>query len=224
MSDTPKSSAGSGSEPSRQGGSTSPPAADANDPGHTSPSVRTWMRDKRPVLGFVLLFATLMGLFFAVSTIGFVNVKVLPAYMRANARASVVILNLFGEGAKARDTSVISPRYSVNIQHGCDAIAPSGLFLAAVLAFPASMRSKLPGLLIGTLVLAMINLIRIVTLFYTGIYWPKWFEAVHVDVWQPIFILLSLTFWIIWALWATREPLPQSRPARESGSQSDAAA
>lgn len=166
----------------------------------------TWFGAKRPVLGFVVLFAVLLGLFYGVTWIPYVEQTVLPAYMRANATASTAILNVFGEGAWTRGTAVSSKRYSVDIRHGCDAIEPSALFLAAVLAFPARFRSKLPGLLIGTLVLAIINLVRIVSLFYTGIYKPTWFEAMHVDVWQPVFILLSLSFWVIWALWATRPP------------------
>ncbi len=170
-----------------------------------------WFYAKRPVLGFVVLFATLMVAFYAVTLyVSVVDKKILPAYMRANASASAAILNLFGEGATARGTAVTSSRYSVDIRHGCDAIEPSALFLAAVLAFPASFRSKLPGLLIGTLVLAMINLVRIVSLFYTGIYWNKWFEVMHRDVWQPVFILLALTFWVIWAWWSASVPTPKS--------------
>jgi len=168
-------------------------------------SLADWFLAKRPVAGFVILFVVLMGVFYAVTFIPVMEKSVLPAYMRWNARASAVILNVFGEGASANDTSVISKRFSVNIAHGCDAIEPSALFIAAVLAFPASLKSKLPGLLIGTVVLAIINLVRIVTLFYAGIHWPTWFEAVHVDVWQPIFIVLSLVFWIVWAWWATRD-------------------
>ncbi len=184
-----------------------------------TPAARTkdgWFGAKRPVLGFVVLFAVLMGVFYAITWIPFMEQKVLPAYMRANASMSTMILNVFGEGATTRGTSVSSPRYSVDIRHGCDAIEPSALFLAAVLAFPARWRSKLLGVLIGTLVLAIINLVRIVTLFYTGIYKPSWFDAMHVDVWQPIFILLSLTFWVIWALWATRPPAAQANATAET--------
>ncbi len=165
----------------------------------------TWIRYKRPVAGFVVTFVVLMGMFYAITFIDFMEFTALPAYMRANARASTVILNVFGEGATTQGTSVRSSRYSVDIRHGCDAIEPSALFIAAVLAFPAPLRSKLPGLLLGTIVLAVINLTRIVTLFYTGIYRPAWFEAMHVDVWQPVFIVLSLTLWVIWAWWATRD-------------------
>lgn len=168
-------------------------------------SLRTWVRAKRPVLGFVVLFAVLMGGFYALTFIETINVKFFPAYMRFNARSSSAILNLFGEGSHVSNTMVSSPRFSVDIQHGCDAIEPSALFVAAVLAFPAPLRSKLPGVLIGTLALSLINFIRIVSLFYAGIYWPSAFQTIHVDVWQPVFILLSLTFWVMWAWWATRD-------------------
>lgn len=181
-----------------------------------SRSRRSWFGEKRPVMGFVVLFAVLMGVFYAITFLPYVNKTLIPKYMRLNARASAVICNVFGEGASARGTALASKRFSVDIAHGCDAIEPSALFIAAVLAFPASLRSKFPGLLVGTLVLAVINLMRIVTLFYTGIYFPRAFEAMHVDVWQPIFIVLSLTFWVIWAWWATKARTPQSDVATET--------
>jgi exosortase H (IPTLxxWG-CTERM-specific) len=162
------------------------------------------MRAKRPVLGFVLVFAVLMAAYYAATFIDVIETRAIPAYMRFNAQASGALLNLLGENADVNGSSITSARFSVDIQHGCDAIDPSALFIAAVLAFPAPLRSKLPGVLIGTLVLAAINLIRIVSLFYTGIYFPKAFQTVHVDVWQPVFILLALTFWVAWAWWATR--------------------
>ncbi len=168
-----------------------------------------WIYAKRPVLGFVLLFGVLMALFYACTFLVVINKKLIPAYMRLNARASTAIINVFGEGATAKGTWVSSPRFSVDIRHGCDAIAPTALFIAAVLAFPASMRSKLPVVVIGTFFLAVVNLVRIVTLFFTGIYYPKWFEAAHVDVWQPIFILLALALWVAWACWATRSKVGQ---------------
>lgn len=167
-------------------------------------TLRDRFRGKRPVFEFVGFFVIFMASFYYISTRSIVDKRVIPNYMRFNARASAAVLNLLGEGASVHGTSVSSPRYSVDIRHGCDAIEPSALFIAAVLAFPSTLRSKLPGLVAGTVVLALINLVRIVSLFYTGIYFPRAFEVVHVDVWQPIFILLALTLWVIWALWATR--------------------
>jgi len=173
------------------------------------------MYGKRPIFQFVGLFVVLMGVFFALTMIDTVQKNIIPSYMRFYASASAAVMNLFGEGASADGTSVASPRYSVNIRHGCDALAPSALFIAAVLAFPGSFRSKIPGLIAGTLVLAVINLVRIITLFYTGIHFPKWFETMHVDVWQPAFVLLSLTLWVLWALWATRRSFADRAHANE---------
>lgn len=163
-----------------------------------------WVGSKRPIFIFVGLFVVLMGVFYAVTFIPILNMKVLPGLQKVNARASVAIMNVFGEGASATDTTISSKRNSVNIAHGCDAIEPIALFVAAVLAFPAPIRSKLPGLLIGTLVLTAMNLVRIISLFYVGIYWKAAFDTMHVDVWQPAFIVFSLFFWVVWALWATK--------------------
>lgn len=169
----------------------------------------SWRKGKGPIFKFVGLFVLLMAVFYVCTYIPIMNKTILPSYMRFNAQASAVILSVFGEGAKADDTYVSSARYSVNILHGCDAVEPTALFVAAVLAFPASLRSKLPGMLAGSIFLAIINLVRIVSLFYTGIYWPKAFNIMHEDVWQSLFILLSLVLWIAWALWATNVRVPQ---------------
>ncbi len=163
-----------------------------------------WVGSKKPVFIFVGLFVLLMGLFYAITFVPYLNKKVLPGLQVVNARASVSILNFFGEDAKAIDTTIMSSRYSVDIKHGCDAIEPIALFVAAVLAFPSRFRAKFPGLLIGTLVLTLMNLVRIISLFYVGIYWNSAFETMHIDVWQPAFVVLSLFFWVVWALWATR--------------------
>lgn len=185
-------------------------------------SIRTFTRAKRPVVGFVVLFAVLMGVFYGITFVPAVSKRIIPAYMRLNAKISVAVLNLFGEGAKARGTSVSSSRYSVDIRHGCDAVEPTALFVAAVLAFPAALRFKLSGALVGILVLAAINLVRIVSLFYTGIYRPTWFEIMHVDVWQPVFILLALTLWVIWAWWATRDAQAPTLASNQRAKQSHA--
>lgn len=175
-----------------------------------------WIYAKRPVLGFVVLFGMLMGVFYGITFLDVVNTRIIPVYMGLNATASSAIINIFGEGSVARGTSVSSSRFSVNILHGCDAIAPTMLFVAAVLAFPAPLVAKFPGAIVGAIILALLNLVRIIALFFTGIYFPKAFEVMHVDVWQPVFILLALSLWIAWAWWATRDRMPPTDVSAEA--------
>ena len=62
----------------------------------------------------------------------------------------------------------------------------------------------------GTAVLMLINLVRVVTLYYVGVWWPRVFNVVHVDVRQAVFIFLAISLWVLWARWAT---LNRSEPS-----------
>ena len=159
-----------------------------------------------PILRFILVFAVLIGIYFAF-TVTDLFAQILEPYLRINARVSTWILNIFGENARTFDTSIYASRFSIRIARGCDALDPSALFAAAVLAFPVPLRRKWLGVILGCVLLAVINLIRIVSLYYTGVFIPDSFDMMHHDVWQSAFIFLALFFWMIWAWWATRDAM-----------------
>jgi exosortase/archaeosortase family protein len=92
----------------------------------------------------------------------------------------------------------------MKIAVGCDGLQPIALYCFAVIASPIPWRFKLPGLLAGTVALLALNVVRIVTLFWTGIHAPRIFEMLHIDIWQTIFIIAALLLWILWALWAMK--------------------
>ena len=167
-----------------------------------------WYRAKNPVLMFVLIFGGVMGLYYAATLTPLFHHTLFPAYLRWNARVSNGFLQWLGQGTTVAGSGISSARFAIDVSRGCDAIEPSMLFLAAVLAFPSAFRRKLPGLFIGTLVLLAVNLVRIVSLFLTGVYYPKAFDAMHADVWQILFILLAIVFWALWVQWASRRPAP----------------
>ena len=121
-----------------------------------------------------------------------------------------MVLRVLGEDATSSGPSLRSPRASLEIRDGCDAILPTALFVSALVAFPVTMRLKWWAIFLGSTGLLLINVVRIVTLYYTQIYRPSWFHAMHVDVWQPAFIFLALFFWVMWALRATRMPVLQN--------------
>lgn len=158
------------------------------------------------VLRFVLWLTGLMIAFNAVFYLWLAESRFLQVYLAWNARASALLLRVFGESATATGTNVSSPRFGLEVKDGCDALQPMAFFIFAMLAspVPVRLRSRLVPILMGTLALLLLNLVRILTLFYTGIYFPKAFEPLHIDVWQSLFIFLPLTFWLVWALRAMR--------------------
>ncbi|MFQ5430697.1 MAG: archaeosortase/exosortase family protein [Phycisphaerae bacterium] len=176
-----------------------------SDHGRGAARVRSSGRgEKRPILRFVLFFALLVIPFNLYYYASFADSGAFQAYLRLNARASAAVIGALGTEVSARDRAILSPRWSMQIARGCDAIQPTALFICAILAAPAPWRSKGAGLLIGAPILLGLNLVRIVTLFYTGVYWPDLFEIVHIDIWQAAFIFLALLFWVLWARRAVR--------------------
>lgn len=165
---------------------------------------RRYPLGKRPVFTFVVTFVVIMVPFTIFFFGYFSGWDTFKTYLDWNAGLSGWLLNLFGEDVRVSGASVMGKNCSLQIKSGCDAIFPSALFVAAVVASPLRFRLKIPGILIGTFVLLSINLVRIISLYYVRLHIPDWFEIMHVDVWQPAFIILALLFWIIWALRATK--------------------
>jgi exosortase/archaeosortase family protein len=78
------------------------------------------------------------------------------------------------------------------------------LFCAAVLSFRAPLMRKLPGLLAGTVLLQILNLVRIVTLYWIGLYSPDIFEAAHMEIWPTVFIIVAIVLFIGWIEWSRK--------------------
>ena len=153
----------------------------------------------RKALKFLALFALIFGvLYFFFGIAPGVRNGIIKPYTEFLAKAVAAIVNLFGEGATVRGTMVESPRFSIQIAMGCDGVEASSLFMAGVLAFPASRRAKLIGAVAGIPLIHVINLARLVGLYYAGVYLPSIVEEVHVYVAQTIVILLSTAILIFW--------------------------
>jgi exosortase H (IPTLxxWG-CTERM-specific) len=155
------------------------------------------------VLRFVALFALFLAAFYALTATSWFTDQLFGSYLELNAQVSAAILRLLGQDARAVGSDLISPRFVMAIERGCDAVEPSFLFIAALLAFPASVRAKAAGILGGVTLLLALNLVRIISLHYTGVYLPSAFETVHIDVWQTLFVAFALLLWIMWAWAAT---------------------
>lgn len=135
------------------------------------------------------------------------------SYLALIASASGAGLGVLGYDITVAAQSVLSPAYSIQIVKGCDGFEATALFVAGVLAVPVGLRSRLLCMLVGTVVLTAINLLRIVTLFCVGVYFPHLSDTLHWDVWPGFWIVATLSCWLIWAHWAVRrEDLPANVP------------
>jgi len=170
-------------------------------------------RRRHPGLRFLLIFAILASAFYTIIVFTpFCRQQLVPSSLRWTARLAGAVLACLGQEITVTDMSISSPRFSVRIVQGCNAMEPIALFACAVLAFPSPFLRKIPGIVVGSLCLVVLNCVRIVSLFLIGAYWPGAFPVMHVDVWQGVFVLFALVLWLLWLPWAMQGQL-SAKPA-----------
>jgi len=120
-------------------------------------------------------------------------------FARTTAYITAMVLSVLGEAVQVEGVSLYSPLLNMRIVSECTAITPTMVFAAAVLAFPSSVSGKLKGLLLGIGALYLINLVRVVSLYYIGTHAPDQAEFAHIVVWQAVMVLIAIGLWSLWA-------------------------
>lgn len=155
----------------------------------------------RIVCSFLVMLAL-----FEVLYLLFDQSEAVVTFSQATAHLTGLILSVLGETVRVDDASLYSPVLNMKIVSECTSITPTMVFIAAILSFPSSLSAKLNGLILGICALFLINLVRVVSLYYVGAHTPGHLEFVHVVVWQTVMVLLAIG---LWSLWASRQVEPR---------------
>ena len=118
---------------------------------------------------------------------------------RFTAASTGIILNLFGAEAMVNGSLISSPDFSMGIILECTGLVPLAIFLPAIIAYPSSTKQKLVGVAIGIGGIYLVNLVRTVSLFYVGVYFPGFLDTAHFLVWQSLIMLFAIILWLLWA-------------------------
>jgi archaeosortase B (VPXXXP-CTERM-specific) len=118
---------------------------------------------------------------------------------RGLANTTSFVLRLLGNDTRVEGIRVISNRFTLDIIPACTGLFVLGAFLSAVIAFPVRWRAKVIGLVLGIAAICILNIVRLASLFYVGVYWPRFFDYAHLVVWQTLVIAISVLLWLAWA-------------------------
>ena len=174
--------------------SSKPPATDSSP----ASDVSFWRSHKQEI-SFLVIFIVILGGGFTLLALNSVNDHVIEPFTAGVAKTSGITLNLIGQDIEMEGTVIRNKRFAVNVRNGCNGVETMIIFLAAVLAFPASWKARGVGLALGLVAIQAINLVRVVALFMTGAYFPKFFDSSHTVVWQTVVILFGVLLWVFWA-------------------------
>lgn len=162
---------------------------------------RCWM-SKGPIFRFGASFVGLVALFSAISLVP-VFQNFLTGYLQFDTRLASKVLNWLGQQAHYTGDTIVSSRFAITVLSECSANEFAIFLWAGLLAFPTTLRRKIAGIVLGTLMVVFVNLTRIVTLFLVGAYHPHFFTTVHEELWPGLFIIVTILFVTGWASWAT---------------------
>jgi exosortase H (IPTLxxWG-CTERM-specific) len=125
--------------------------------------------------------------------------RAMVSLQRALAHATSFVLGVFGNHTVVDGISVTSERFTLHVIPGCTALFVLGAFFSAVVAFPTRWRPRIMGFVLGLGTVCVLNIVRLTSLFYVGVYLPQFFDYAHLLVWQSVMIVSLLALWLAWS-------------------------
>ena len=155
------------------------------------------MAPARFALKFVIGFAILMGAFEAARGTAFErfvveDVILLPTVKLIDAITPAEQVTLVGR-------SLVSPGATLHVTRGCEGVEMFLLLIAAILAFPASPRSRFRGLIFGSALAYMLSIARLMALHYVLRYSPGAWDVSHGLILPLAPIMMMALFFLRWS-------------------------
>lgn len=160
------------------------------------------MTPQRPGRFYLLGF---FGLFLALYAIYHAAEPALLAYYSLLAQSVCWLFGAFDPAVGCQSNYLLYAGVrELVVVEGCDGITFFVLLIAAVVPFPASWRSKVLGLLWLLPAVFVLNWARLAALAAVRFYLPAWFDPVHVYLFQPLMIAVTLAAFLGWTLATAR--------------------
>jgi exosortase H (IPTLxxWG-CTERM-specific) len=161
------------------------------------------------MLRFFIIFSVLLIGLFTLELLQPAEIYVILPFTSMVADISVWIVKAFDDNVIATGNVIRDSvsGFGVRIERGCNGLEAVIILFAAIFAFPAPFKNKLIGFAAGFFAIQLLNLVRIISLFYLGQWNYTAFEWFHLYLWQALIILDAMVVWLIWL-----RTLPGSRP------------
>lgn len=152
-----------------------------------------------PTFKFVGLFIAYVLIAGFLIRLDWIDRNLIEPYTVFISRLSGAVLNAVGVSVETSGTVIRQHAFAVDIRRGCDGIVATIVLVSACLAYPLPWKMRVLGSLLGYTLIFVLNLIRVVGLFYAGLTGSsQTFEFLHVYVSQFGVIALAMVFWIYW--------------------------
>ena len=143
----------------------------------------------------VISFAGLVFLTYREAVLG----QLLAPYTAFISDTTLWLLKSAGMEVTKEASVFIHPTgFAYEIYFRCTGILPVGCLIAFTAGYRARWRQKLTGLAVGIPVILAINQVRLVHLYFVGVYYPASFAWVHDVFWEGAIVLTVFLCWWTW--------------------------
>jgi exosortase/archaeosortase family protein len=149
------------------------------------------------VCRFVFVAAILLALYYFPYAGAGVNL-LFNLYLSTYAHLAGAAISLFDPSVHVVGTRIIG-RMTMDFALSCDAMDVYILFAAATVAFPTRWRRRAIALVFSFAAMVCLNVLRILSLFYLGMYFPSKFDLFHLQIWPAVIVMVASAAFLGWA-------------------------
>jgi len=161
---------------------------------------------KRSAVLFVIFAATGFGLLLS----PVIDRVFVGPFIHVITWISGAVIDLFGGSVTVLGDILSAPTggFAVRVDNGCSGLDAVILLAAACLAFPTTWRLRMVGVLACSAAILLVNIIRIISLFYLGQYSMAWFNWAHNYAWDILILIDGVIAYMLWIRFVfTRDPV-----------------
>lgn len=156
---------------------------------------------------YALIYFLILGFLFWIETTHWVQSFTVGTWTHFLADFSGGLMQVFDDKVMVQGSDIRNSQtgYAVSIKSGCNGVEAAMILAAAILAYPAAWLKKSVGMMVGVLAIQILNVVRIISLYYLGAWSQKALDIAHLYVWPGLIILDALVIFLLWIHWLGRE-------------------
>ena len=141
---------------------------------------------------FIVVFGVVLVTLFTVEMLNPVQEHVIVPFTTGLAKFSAFLISPFDENviAYGKILQFQDTGFAVSIEAGCNGVEATIVLIAAVLAFPGTWKQRVAAIVLGFFAVQVMNVARIISLFYLGDWDLDIFGWVHLYLWPALILSL----------------------------------
>ncbi len=160
---------------------------------------------------FVAVFGVVLVTLFSIELLNPVQQHVVVPFTGLLAKISAALIAPFDDGviAYGKILQFQDTGFAVSIEAGCNGVEATIVLVAAVVACPAPWRARVAAIALGFLAIQVLNIARIISLFYLGNWDMEIFSWVHLYLWPALIMLDVLVVFIVYLRYLANRQQPE---------------